>query len=263
MRIDYHTHTNLSNDNKQTIDELCQASCDRNIQEICITEHIDFNPKDICYNAFDWDKHIKNVEYANKNYNLKVICGGEFDAQFIYMDKIKNMIKQCSFDYIMGSCHYCHNKVLFNHPEYFKGREEQEVYDDYFREELSVIKSGIFDGVSHFDLIKRTGCGIYGQFRPQNHKDIIAECLKNIINNDMTLEVNSSGLRHTAKEIYPNEYILRMYYDLGGKNITYGSDGHSYNQDAYAIDYVYDLLKSIGYKYLTVYRKRNKKFIDF
>ena len=63
----------------------------------------------------------------------------------------------------------------------------------------------------------------------------------------MTLEINSSGLRH-AKETYPNEWILRLYKDLGGINVTYGSDGHSYNQDAYAIDYCYDMLKNIGFK---------------
>ena len=48
MRIDYHTHTLISFDNKQTIDELCQACVDKKIEEVCITEHIDFNPKDIC-----------------------------------------------------------------------------------------------------------------------------------------------------------------------------------------------------------------------
>lgn len=263
MRIDYHTHTKLSKDNKQSIDELCQACVDNKIDELCITEHIDFNPKDTCYGGFNWDKMKENVEYANEKYPIKVLAGGEFDAQFIYMDKIKHCIKQCGFDYIMGSCHYCHNKVLFNHPDFFEGKTQRDAYTDYFCEELKVIKSGVYDGVSHFDLIKRTGGGVYGSYNPQDYKDIIAECLKAIIDNDMTLELNSSGLRHTAKEIYPHPWIFQLYKDLGGINVTYGSDGHSYDQDNYAIDYSYDLLKSIGFKYLVTYRKRKKIYVDY
>lgn len=263
MRIDYHTHTKLSKDNKQTIDELCKSCIDKNIEELCITEHIDFNPKDTCYGGFKWDTHKKNIEYANKTYNIKVLAGAEFDAQFIYMDKITEMIKQCDFDYIMGSCHYCHNVVIFNHPNFFEGKSQKKAYDEYFKEELEVIKTGIYDGISHFDLIKRSGGLIYGNYNPASFKDIIAECLVNIIKNDMTLEVNSSGLRHSGKEFYPNEYILRLYKDLGGINITYGSDGHNYEQDAYAIDEVYDLLKTIGFKYLVTYRKRKKIYVDY
>ena len=262
MKIDYHTHTKLSLDNEQSIDELCKACIDKGIEEVCVTEHVDFNPKDICYGGFNWDKCIANINYANEHYPISVKVGAEFDAAFIYQDKINYTIKQCKFDYIMGSCHYCHNKTTFNNPNYFSGKSQYETYFDYFNEELKVIKSGYYDGVSHFDLIKRSGYEMYGPYNPVDYKDIIAECLLATINNDMTLEINSSGLKH-AKETYPNEWILRLYKDLGGINITYGSDGHSYDQDAYAIDYCYDMLKNIGFKYLVTYSNRKKIFVDY
>ena len=163
----------------------------------------------------------------------------------------------------MGSCHYCNNQVLFNHPEFFNGKTQKEAYEEYFISELDVINLNLFDGVSHFDLIKRTGGGVFGSYNPADYRDIIAECMKAIIKNDMTLEVNSSGLRHTGKDIYPNIYIIELYKDLGGKNITYGSDGHSYEQDGYELEYVYDLLKSIGFRYLVTYNRREKVFIEY
>ena len=42
MRIDYHTHTEMSLDNNQTIDELCKACINKDIKAVCITEHVDF-----------------------------------------------------------------------------------------------------------------------------------------------------------------------------------------------------------------------------
>ena len=265
MKIDYHTHTLISFDNEQSIDELCKACIDKGVKELCITEHIDFNPKDICYGGFNWKKHKSNIDYANDKYPIKVKAGAEFDAAFIYQDHINQTIKQCSFDYILGSCHYCHNKTWFGRSGvgFFSGKTEKESYTEYFYELLKVIKSGYYDGISHFDMIKRGGYDAYGRYNPEEYKDIIAECLSLIIEKDLTLEINSSGLRHNCKEPYPNEWILKLYKDLGGINITYGSDGHSYDQDVYAIDYCYDLLKNIGFKYLVTFSKRKKQFIEY
>ena len=263
MKIDYHTHTEMSLYNKQTIDQLCETAVSKGIEELCITEHIDFNPKDTCYGGFNWDKLVVNSLYAKEKYGLTVKLGAEFDAQYIYQDKINFTIQQCDFDYIMGSCHYCHNKVLFNHPEFFEGKTQKQAYTEYFLEELDTIKKGVYDGVSHFDLIKRTGGGVFGSYNPEDYKDIIAQCMEEIIKRDMTIELNSSGLRHTCKEIYPHPWILKLYKDLGGENVTYGSDGHSPAQDGYALEESYEILKSLGFKYLVTYNKRKKIYVEY
>jgi len=262
MRIDYHTHTKLSGDNTQTIDELCLSAIEKEIEEICITEHIDFNPGDTCYGHFNWESHLKNIEYAKSKYNLSVKYGAEIDYQPQYYDNIKEIISSCDFDYIMGSAHYVDDVIVFNHDDYFINKDMFTAYNRYFETELEIIKTGFFDGVSHFDLIKRWGSRFYGSFQPELFEGIITECLKEIIQRDMTLEINSSGIRQDPKEFYPHPYIVRLYKKLGGENITFGSDSHNKNQTGYNIDHIYKFLKEEGFKQLTTYSKRKKICVE-
>jgi histidinol-phosphatase (PHP family) len=47
-----------------------------------------------------------------------------------------------------------------------------------------------------------------------------------------------------------------MYKDLKGELITVGSDAHSRNRVGENISLVYDLLKHIGFKYVSTYNSR-------
>lgn len=52
-----------------------------------------------------------------------------------------------------------------------------------------------------------------------------------------------------------------MYKDLGGEIITTGSDSHHISQIAYEFDYIYSLLKNMGFKYVFKFNKLKPEFI--
>jgi len=43
-KSDIHIHSNHSCDAKSTIDEMCQAAINKQLDIICFTEHVDLNP---------------------------------------------------------------------------------------------------------------------------------------------------------------------------------------------------------------------------
>ena len=81
--------------------------------------------------------------------------------------------------------------------------------------------------------------------------DEIDEVLKTVIAKDKILEVNASA--HGLKQIcLPSEEILRRYYALGGRKISYASDAHQTSSILRGREQIVALLKEIGFTYLTV-----------
>ena len=46
MLFDYHMHTNFSADSKYTMEEMCEAAIEKNLDEIAITDHHDIDYQD-------------------------------------------------------------------------------------------------------------------------------------------------------------------------------------------------------------------------
>ncbi len=260
-RTDYHVHTRLSGDNEQTIEALADAVIAMGLDEICITEHVDFNPEDTCYGAFDPEIHRQNGAYMAS----RGICcrlGAEIDCQPQYADKIRSVIAACDFDFVLGSSHYVDNLVIFDHDDYFTDKTEREAYTGYFLTELRSIRTGFFDGAAHFDLVKRWGCRFYGPFDPAPYMDIIEECLKELISRGMSLELSSAGTRQDPGDYYPHRDILALYKSLGGELLTFGSDCHRPEHLALRLEEACGYLRSLGFKSLCTYRKRKPTMYD-
>lgn len=92
-----------------------------------------------------------------------------------------------------------------------------------------------------------------GNYPDEKVKDIIEKILKHIIAHDKGIEINTSCFRYGLDDLTPSRYILQMYRDLGGKMITVGSDTHEEGHVAYKIQYVYDVLKEMGFEYICTF----------
>jgi len=264
MVVDYHTHTALSGDNNQTIDELCMSALERGINEICITEHVDFEPEDHCHGKFNYDTHLKNKEYAKEKYpNLTVKLGVEIDYQKKYLLEIFDLCLSYNFDYIIGSCHRVDGINLYGNDAYYINKTEKEAYYHYFETVCEMICINMFNTVGHFDWVKRNGKHFYGEFDPNPYKNIICEALKEMIKRDMTMEVNAAGFRQFPRTFYPHIDILKWYKELGGENIVYGSDSHSPVQTGLEIDKVYSIFKDLGFNKMTTYTNKIKSNVTF
>lgn len=60
--------------------------------------------------------------------------------------------------------------------------------------------------------------------------------------------------------LLPSRDILELYKQMGGEIITVGSDAHRPERVGDRIDEAYDLLKDIGFNYVTTFKERKPEF---
>ncbi|GAG76691.1 unnamed protein product, partial [marine sediment metagenome] len=136
----------------------------------------------------------------------------------------------------------------------------EELYLEFYNTLQDMIKTPTFDFdiVTHFDLPKKFNK------RVENNKLImekVVETLELIKKRNLTVEINTSGLRKEIKEQYPSEEIIREMYDLDIP-ILLGSDAHQPKEIAYKFKETTNLLKNIGYNQLVHFEKRKRSYLD-
>jgi histidinol-phosphatase (PHP family) len=89
----------------------------------------------------------------------------------------------------------------------------------------------------------------------------VVETLELAKKRDLTIEINSSGLRKNIREQYPSVEIIEKMYELDIP-VLLGSDAHKIDEIAYEFKFIIDLLKKIGYNQLAYYNKRIRTFIE-
>ena len=166
---------------------------------------------------------------------------------------------EAEVDYLIGSVHFI-NEWGFDNPEFiggYKGRDINEIWQSYFDAVESMAKSGLFDIAGHIDLLK------VFKFLPTKDVRILAKnALKAIKKSDMTIEINTSGLRKPIEEIYPSKALLEEMYELEIP-ITFGSDAHSIEHVGHGYDAAVSLAKEIGYTKAMTFRNRDKQLLNF
>ena len=225
---DFHIHSNNSGDAKDSIAAMCLQAVEVGIKEITFTEHLDFEPSDLCYGLFDYTRYMDELTAAREEFDgrLVIYAGIECDYQERYRSQVEAFLSDKKFDFVLGAAHYVDGQILENHESYFPGKNEQEAYLPYFKVVKAAVNSGLFEAIAHLDICKRYGCRYYGALRTAAYQEMLEELLADIISNGLTLEINTSGLRQSPCETYPSAEVVSMYAKLGGKHATIGSDAH-------------------------------------
>lgn len=266
MLADYHVHTEFSDDSVLQLEDVCSLAIERGIDEICITDHVDYGVRP------DWDEYRRDPSSArifegkpsiNVDYEryfpaiervrerfapeLFVKTGMEFGVQSHTANRFHALFEQFAdnWDFIILSIHQVGNEEFWN-GTFQQGRTQAEYNMQYYEEMLRVVQS--FDDWSvlgHLDLIKR-----YDQLGPwpdSNARDIIAEILKEAIRRGKGIELNTSSIRYGLSDLTPSTQILRLYRDLGGRILTTGSDSHKSEHLGAHIPMMRERLKDIGF----------------
>jgi len=259
MRIDLHNHTTRCNHAEGTVDEYIQRAIELGIDIYGFTEHapMDFDPK---YRlAFkDMQAYEQDILRAKEKYakEISILLGYEVDWLRGHVD---DRVLNAKVDYLIGSVHFI-GKWSFDNPEFigdWKSKNIDEVWKAYFESIEAMAKSGLFDIVGHFDLIK-----IFKYMPKIDTRTLAKEALLAIKKSDMVLELNAAGLRKKVGEIYPSKILLQEAYALNIP-ITFGSDAHSVEQVGFKYDEVTKLAKDIGYTKIVTFKERDKKLLNF
>ena len=131
--------------------------------------------------------------------------------------------------------------------------------DSYFRHLIDGAQSGRYDSMSHPDVIRTYG--VVDHFDPVEHEEVIREFLQAVVDEDICMEVNTSGLTKGDYEVHPDPMILDWAAEMGVK-LTIGSDAHRPASVGQFFDFIQPMLREIGFLDLYYFRGRERIRID-
>ncbi|MFA6568957.1 MAG: histidinol-phosphatase [Victivallales bacterium] len=263
MLLDYHVHTFLCKHATGIPDEYVDAAIRNGISEMGFSDHcpwpFGFDPKcrmKTC--EFHSYRQIVSDLKEKHEASIKVKFGLEVDWVPGRMDEVFRNLDNEDFDYLIGSVHYT-DEFPFDNPDFVEKWREKGVADNvwhrYFDLILQMVESGKFNIIGHLDLPKKFG---YYPASMDKINKLILKVFTVASENNMAIELNTSGLRKPVREIYPSLEILK----LAGKcnlMITLGSDSHAPNEVAANFADAVSLAKSAGYTHICSFEKRMPK----
>ncbi len=200
--------------------------------------------------------------YVEEIYELKgrfpeidIKLGIEADYVPEVLEELNSLLERYPFDYVFGSIHYV-DGWGFDDPRYLGGYEKWKIIDlyrRYFQILGDAAETGMFDILAHPDLVKKFG------YRPEEDlEDIYLTCLERVARAGIAVEINTSGLRKPAGEIYPALPFMRICRELG-IGITLGSDAHEPADVGRDFQLAVSLMEETGYEDIILFEKRNPR----
>jgi histidinol-phosphatase (PHP family) len=226
MIADYHMHTPLCRHASGEAEEYARRAVELGIEEIGFSDHSpmppDYDP-DWRMGIGDYEEYVRRVLACRKAFpQLTVRLGLEADFHPGTEGFVREILRRHEFDYVIGSVHYL-GDWGFDNPEkaqLFEGRDLHATYAQYWDLVTGLARTRMFDIVGHPDVIKK-----FGHRPSRDYEPLERAALEAVAEAGMALDVNTSGLRRPAKEIYPSLRILRAARAMG-IGITFGSDAH-------------------------------------
>jgi histidinol-phosphatase (PHP family) len=244
--IDLHIHSTYSIDGTSPPHKYVDHASHCGLQEIGFSEHVDLDPTLYGYNFLDYPHYVKTLKDLRKDALIPLRCGIEVSYQHHLENTIRSYTSKAAWDFVIGSVHEV-NKKPMDHT--FLNQSTPHVY---FEEVTRLLESSTCDIVGHLEYFKRWG----GQYTSREWKRDICDVLQLVIENDVALEVNTSGLRHPARDTYPSLEVLSWYKKLGGTLISLGSDAHKVEHMGAHFPAVIRTLTSLGFDTVVTFNKR-------
>ncbi|WP_418751064.1 histidinol-phosphatase HisJ family protein [Frisingicoccus sp.] len=280
---DIHMHSSFSSDSESPMESMIQGAAARGLKTICFTEHLDYEyPSADGTVLFEVDMAAyekKLFELKNKYKNdIEVLFGIEFGLLPHLADRYAAVADAHDFDFIIGSSHLipapwykkdleyirehgsAPKDMIHGDPyetEFWEGRAVEDICDKYFQTIVNNIAAyQNFDTYAHIDYLIRYAPKKNKGYTYEKHAAVLDKALNTIIEHDLALEVNTAGYKYGLGQPNPQADILKRYLELGGEKITIGADAHKPEHIAYDFKKAEELLKTLGFKYYTVFKKR-------
>lgn len=258
MIPDYHIHTKLCKHASGEMEEYVQVAISKGISEIAFTDHIPLPDNfDLAHRMSENETvyYFEEIERLREKYKeINIIRGIEADFYDGFEKYIEDFIDKYAVELVLLSVHFIRdwpeNNWAFSY--YFPDRPLSQVYSDYLQAILRGIKTGLFDVVSHLDLIKSPDYPILS-----TNKDEVAAILGEAKQQNMAIELNTSGLRKDINEMYPDYQLLPMLNDTGNE-IVFGSDAHKPEQVGFYFSELEEIVKSYPNLRIRKFRRAEK-----
>jgi histidinol-phosphatase (PHP family) len=260
--VDYHMH--LRNPREElahetwAVDPFVHQARAIGIDEIGFTEHGYYFvqtrtlltvPYQTQRCVYDLDAYVDAVLQARER-GLPVKLGLEVDYVPGREDETRALLAPYPWDYLLGSVHFIDGYGIDGEPRLLDEVGVEETWQRYFEMLAHAARSGLFDSLSHPDLVKIFGARVES-FDYAAVADAIAEA-------GIAVEVSTAGLRKPVGELYPHPDFLAACRERGVP-VTMGSDAHMPELVGRDFDLARELLRSVGYETATVFDRRRAR----
>ena len=263
--VDYHLHTKWCEHAVGEMDEYVRRALELGLHEVGFAAHMPvmFQPHGkLALSAGEVETYVSEVEKLRAAYagRISIRLGGEFDYREESLEEIAQLAAAHDYDYLIGSVHSI-GEWLFDWEEHaaqgWREKSVEEAYGEYFTLLAGAAKSGLFDVLAHFDLIKK-----FGQ-RPGEASTALAEgALAATAAAGTVVELNSAGWHYACEELYPAPGLLREMHTRGIP-VTYGSDAHRPEHVARDAARALGVARQAGYREFICFEKRKRTVVEF
>ncbi|ABO49204.1 histidinol-phosphate phosphatase [Desulforamulus reducens MI-1] len=266
MIVDYHIHTARCGHAVGTVIEYVAEAKKNKLAEIGFSEHLPLywipqekREPDFAMSDEELPIYISEVIQAKKDHpDLSIKLGIEADYIPGYEQELKKILASMPLDYVLGSVHFL-GDWAFDDPDkidQYQRHDINELYQRYFLQVQQAAASGLFDIISHPDLIKKFG------FKPTtSNTELYRKTIQVIKANDLCVDVNAAGWRYPCAELYPSPEFLKLCYNYGVP-VTLGSDAHKPEQVGEGLERAVAILKEIGYRQVATFRARKRIMVE-
>lgn len=242
---DYHMHSRVSFDARDTGLAMALAAKERGLKEICFTDHIDYTPDmDMVF-----DTAVYNAEYDDLEVpGLLIRRGMEFGLTPDNAEQLKIDLGRRHFDFVLGSVHLVDGVDIYMEP-YWADKDYDTAIRLYLQTTLEAVRAHEdYDVLGHLTYISKCGANPRkALLRYADHKSIFDEILLELVKREKGMELNTSGIDRCGGSLPTLDYFQR-FHELGGKIVTVGSDSHDVARAGqYTHEMTAELKKIFGY----------------
>ena len=259
MLLDYHIHTFLCGHATGQPAEYVQSAIECGLDEIGFSDHAPLPAglrEGITMVPGEMEGYLSMIDAVKKEFAGRIAVKTGLEVDYPLHDTFRrSYFSDERIDYFIGSCHFI-DGWAFDHPDYISGFDERDiddVYRDYYRLILDLVRTGTFNIIGHFDLVKKFG------HRPGRKFNREIETIARSIaaNDNCAVEISTAGLRKPVGEIYPSEDIVGIFFE-NNVPLTLGSDAHEPREVGHQFQKAVEMLKKAGYRKISGFAGRKR-----
>ncbi len=254
---DYHMHTYLCGHASGKPKQYVEHAIKLGLKEIGFSDHapmVSHRDATVTMSDEELPLYYYMIEEVREHYKDQIRIKIGIEADFIptFEEKTKKIIQSYPYDYVIGSVHYIGDWGFDNSNEQDKLKKLNinDIYRNYHKLLRKSAESGMYDIMAHTDLVKK-----FGHFPTEDITAEIITTAKVFKQNNVAIELNTSGLRKPVKEMYPSLSTLSIYFQEGVP-LIFGSDAHAPNEVGMNFKEAIEIAREAGYTECLKFRKR-------
>lgn len=262
LLTDVHTHSRFSHDGVDALADMLVAAYGKGLAFYGVSEHFDYDLREEVKGEYDIDAEAYfcaarrlQAEYAGR---MNVLVGAEFgysDDENVW-GRYASVCEKYRPDFVVNSIHSLNGRDYYSRLPFHDEKGETLPKDEVYRRYIRLVSDSLdvpypYDIVGHFGYLMRYAPYAARQMRYAEFADEIDEMLRKMIDKGKILEVNSSA-KGLEELTLPYGDVIKRYFELGGRKVSFASDAHGVERVAHHRAEVIKILKEIGFTYVTV-----------